>query len=92
MGSDKILTNVISGFKGAGLIPLNREEVLKRLPRKNEVADQGDKEDDNSMIWVSTFEEYLEESRRKKTEGIRGNRQKKLNVPAGRGISTYQLF
>lgn len=75
MGSDKISTNVISGFKGAGLIPLNREEVLKRLPRKNEVSDQGDKEDDNSMIWVTTFEEYLEESRRKETKGIR--KQKK---------------
>lgn len=81
MGSDKISTNLISGFKGAGLIPLNREEVLK-----NEVSDQGDKEHDNSMIWVSTFEEYLEERRRKETEGIRKQTKKKLNVPVCKNL------
>lgn len=31
MGSDKISSYVISEFKGAGLVPLNKEEVLKDI-------------------------------------------------------------
>lgn len=84
MGDTNISKNVISGFKGAGLIPLNREEVIKRLPLKRDVTDTG--EADNSFAWVASFEEYLDESRKKETEGVRKQPKKKLNVPAGRGI------
>lgn len=88
MGKENISKNVKSGFRGAGLIPLNREEVLKRLPGKKAVEE--DKENDNTA-WVSTFQEYLEECRRKETDGLRKQTKKKLNVPAGRGISEEDI-
>ncbi|KAG5887455.1 hypothetical protein JTB14_017311 [Gonioctena quinquepunctata] len=73
----------MSGFKGAGLIPLNREDVLKRLSGKKAVKEG--KENDNTA-WVTTFQEYLEECIRKETDGSRKQTKKKLNVPTGRGI------
>ncbi|KAG5863112.1 hypothetical protein JTB14_014932 [Gonioctena quinquepunctata] len=82
MGKENISKNVMSGFKGAGLIPLNREEVLKRLPGKKTVEG---KENVNTA-WVTTFQEYSEECRRKETDGLRKLTKNKFNVPAGRGI------
>ncbi|KAG5884801.1 hypothetical protein JTB14_010864 [Gonioctena quinquepunctata] len=73
----------MSGFKGAGLIPLNREEVLKRLPGKKAVEEG--KENDNTA-WLTTFQEYLEEYRRKESDGLGKQTKNKSNVPAGRGI------
>jgi hypothetical protein len=90
MGDENIAKNVISGFKGAGLIPLNRDEVLKRLPRKCDLTDI--EEADNSIAWVASFEEYLEESRKKETEGVRKQPKKKLNVPAGRGVGKEDVL
>lgn len=90
MGEENISKNVISGFKGAGLIPLNRDEVLKRLPRKRDLTDT--EEANNSTAWVASFEEYLEESRKKETEGVRKQPKKKLNVPAGRGVRKEDIL
>ncbi|KAG5891329.1 hypothetical protein JTB14_036897 [Gonioctena quinquepunctata] len=42
LGKENISKNLMSGFKGAGLIPLNREEVLKRVPGKK-VVEEGKK-------------------------------------------------
>ncbi|KAG5898479.1 hypothetical protein JTB14_015483 [Gonioctena quinquepunctata] len=82
-GKGKYFKKRLSGFKGAGLILLNREEVLERLPDKKAVEEG--KENDNTA-WVTTFQEYVEECRRKETNGLGKQTKKKLNVPAGRGI------
>lgn len=41
MEDKNISKNIVSGFKWA-LIPLNREEVFKRLPHKNEDCESQD--------------------------------------------------
>lgn len=59
MGNDNTSKNVISGFKGAGLNPLDREQVLKRLPTTDVFSDEM-KDANSSVVWLSTFQEFLE--------------------------------
>lgn len=63
MGEDNIRKNIKSGFQGAGIVPLDREQVLKRLPSKTNQTNN--ESSDCSSNWVSTFENYLEERRQK---------------------------
>lgn len=85
MGDGNISKNVTSDFKGSALIPLDREQVLQRLPQRTQASESQAANQDNSMIWVATFQEYLEGSRKQETVGLR-KAKKKLNVPAGKGI------
>ena len=49
LGEEKVKKNLIRGFKAAGIVPLDRQQVLKRLPGGN----NEDCEDvDSSNTWV----------------------------------------
>jgi hypothetical protein len=48
-------TNAISGFTACGIIPLDRNQILKRLPDS--------KIKDNKEVWSTTFEETLRVAR-----------------------------
>jgi hypothetical protein len=54
-------TNAISGFTACGIIPLDRNQILKRLPDS--------KIKDNKEVWSTTFEETLRVAR--ETQPIR---------------------
>lgn len=85
MGEENIKKNLKSGFKGAGIVPLDRQQVLKRLPG-GKAQNNCENDADSSTKWVDSFKSYLDESRRKETEPLRKIKKRKLNVPAGRGI------
>lgn len=54
-----ITKNIVSGFRGAGIVPLDRNQVLKRLAQKEgDYTSASDKSDSGSQ-WVATFETYL---------------------------------
>lgn len=69
--------NIASGFKACGLIPLDREQVLKRLPKEHDT-------DNDKDIWSRSFEEQLSNAR--KHEPLR-TRKKKNNVPPGLNLA-----
>lgn len=85
--------NLKSGFKGAGVVPLDRNEILKRLPDGAATANStsscsqtGSEELNSSNNWTDSIKAFFEESRKKATEPLTQRTKKKLNVPAGRGI------
>ncbi|KAB0805326.1 hypothetical protein PPYR_02296 [Photinus pyralis] len=80
MPLENISKNIVSGFRGAGIYPPDRQQVLKRIQSRNA-------EEVNGAAWVATFVEYLEESRRKETDPLKRPKKNKLNVPPGRGVT-----
>lgn len=95
LGEENISKNLKSGFKGAGIVPLDRNEILKRLPDGAATANStsscsktGSEELNSSNNWTDSIKAFFEESRKKVTEPLTTQRQKKkLNDPAGRGIA-----
>jgi len=68
--------NIIAGFEACGIVPLNPENVLKRIPRENSFSDDS---------WLNSFESHLAERR---LNVISTNpRKKRVTVPAGKSIS-----
>lgn len=84
---------VKSGFKTTGLIPLDRNAVLKKLPRQ----DQNQDETTNSASLIAeTLKDLFEEARfgRKTDENTPAKtlkKKKKLNVPAGTSVSVTDV-
>lgn len=77
--------NIVSGFRKAGIYPLNQEKVLERLPQKSV---------DSSIV----SESFIEHISRKREE-IKGmsktaekKRRKKLNAPPGKSICYEDLL
>lgn len=92
IGEENISKNIRSGFSGAGIVPLDRNQVLKRLPpelvgQKASTSSQSD----SSIEWVNTFKTYMKECRMKETQPLRMPSKKKLNVPAGRGVDSQSV-
>lgn len=87
---ENITNNLKSGFRAAGIVPLDRQQVLKRIPddRKNKESEDLD----SSNNWVQSFETFLKESRKKETEPIKNRKKRKLNVPAGKGIEGHNVL
>lgn len=81
--ADKTLENVKAGFKAAGLIPLNRNEILKRLPRSTAVLS---KDSQNPQEWVESFKDFLQETRAKETQPLRTVKRKRLNIKPGASV------
>lgn len=76
--------NLISGFKKCGIYPLNRQILLDRLPENQTAV--------NEHIVGEAFLEQLEKKRADFLGiGAPKKRRKKLQVPAGRSISTADL-
>lgn len=69
-----------SGFRASGITPVDREQILKRLPdgRKEKESEKPDVSGNN---WAATLQTYLEQSRAQDTGSQR--EEKKLSVPAG---------
>lgn len=83
--------NLRSGFRKAGIAPLNEIEVLKRLPT---YKDPNQPEDMMNLSLISeSFTKYLEETR---IQAVGGNapptkRKKKINFEAGKSISAEDV-
>lgn len=79
--------NIKAGFKATGLVPLDRQQVLKRLPRTTVLSQSND---ENNITWVSSLETLLQEKRSNETQPMK-QKKKKLNIPAGRSIVQNML-
>lgn len=79
--------NIKAGFKATGLVPLDRQQVLKRLPRTTVLSQSND---ENNITWVSSLETLLQEKRSNETQPMK-QKKKKLNIPAGRSIVQTML-
>lgn len=72
--------NIKAGFLASGLIPVDRQRVLKRLP-----PDASEQNPTADTSWTSTFVTFLDKARNTNTPS-RKNRGKKLNIVPGKGI------
>lgn len=70
------IKNIIAGFQACGIVPLNPENILKRIPRENAYSDNS---------WLNSFESHLAECRLDVTST--NTRRKRLTIPPGRSIS-----
>lgn len=82
------------GFKGAGIVPIDRISVLKRLPtgkKKQSESDNASTTSSNhSILVVKSVETFLEETSKGEITLIRKARNKKLNVASGRSITIIE--
>lgn len=99
LGEENISNNLKSGFKAAGIVPLDRKEILKRLPdvdataKSNSICPQTASEELNSSNnWTDSIKAFFENSRRRETEPLKHRKKRKLNVPAGKGIEDTILI
>lgn len=76
---------MISGFRKSGIYPLDRQQVLNRLPSQSL----------DSSISSIIGDCFLDQIRRKREETTKGHnqtkRRRKLNVPPGKSISSEEL-
>lgn len=86
----KSAANVLAGFRGCGYVPLDREQVLKRLPAESTGTTPQRTSDNSNSDWNVSFETFLSDFRKKETNPTRQVR-KKINLPAGQGITTSLL-
>ena len=75
------LENLVAGFKACGLVPLNRHEVLKRLPKTSIAIN-----DSNNAVNNVTLSIYKNFRGSEDTAGPSRWRRRKLNVVAGRSV------
>lgn len=80
-----ISNNLKAGFKACGIFPIDREQVLKRLPKPTAVCQQTQQEEN----WRSTFETFLKETRESETR--QKVKKKKLSVPPGKSVSVEDV-
>lgn len=79
--------NSIAGFKACGISPWNPDIVLHKLPRNNPTVNR---DNDDEHAWTQSIVEHLE--RLKSSTGTTGKRGKKINITAGKSISTADLI
>lgn len=77
-------SNIIAGFRACGIVPLDRQQVLKRLPRQNT-------REDNGPAWCEAFTGHLQQLRSNDTQPKR-QRRKKLSVPPGKAVTASDFF
>lgn len=73
--------NMISGFQKTGIIPLDRTKILDRLPQLNLSSPV-------KRLIGDSFMQNLEEKRKEVTKSGPTKKRKKLDVPAGKSVST----
>lgn len=78
--------NLKSGFRKCGLFPLNRDPVLQSMPNQQLEATVPVRE-----LLGESFLENLRSTRVQVTETRPYRRRKRVNVPAGRGITAADL-
>lgn len=77
------IENLKSGFKKAGIHPINKDEVLKRLPSKDVSV--------NLELVGETFIHHLEQ-KRKKVVQPRTMKRQKLDVAPGKSITVQNII
>lgn len=78
---------IVSGFKTCGIVPLDRSQVLKKIPGHH-LEEQADV--NIAPVISETLLNYLQECRRGgDTKAV--SRQKKLNVPPGQSVSAADV-
>lgn len=78
--------NSIAGFKACGIVPLNPDAVLKKIPRKtNEEANE-----ESRTAWTNTIVEHLD--RLKVGTSQAAKRGKKNNIVAGKSVASVDLL
>lgn len=77
--------NLIAGFKKTGIVPLNKNDALERLPKQDRVI--------NLELITGSFLKKLESSRAGDSSvATKVAKKKKLNVPAGKSISLADII
>lgn len=84
LGEENISTNLKSGFKGAGIVPLNRNEILKRLPDGDTTA-KSNEELNLSNSWTDSIKAFFEESRKKDTTPFDTKEEEKAECSCRKG-------
>lgn len=79
--------NLKSGFRKAGLLPLNKNEVLKMIPN----TDAKNRTDETVSLVRDAFVNYLNNMRYGDQEQTIRRRKKKINVEAGKSVSVEDL-
>lgn len=83
----KSADNLQAGFSKAGIYPTNELPVLERLPTfKHPQPDRV-----SPSLISDSFVQFLEDKRKQVIGQAKGGRKKKLNVPAGKSISSEEL-
>jgi hypothetical protein len=72
--------NIKSGFRSAGLIPLDRRAVFKRLPKQD------------GQVNATALKSMFEDARFGKDREPQKSRRKKLNVPAEQSVTNDELL
>lgn len=87
-GIENMKTNIMSGFRACGIVPLSPDAVLKKIPD----PERNENNNANEEHWTNSLKEFLHESRLKVTgDATKKKRGKKLQVAAGKGISSRDM-
>ena len=78
-GTVNMKENIISSFRATGIVPLNRQQVLKRLPQVESEADIA-----SHMLFPVI--KLLQENRFAAESTTRRGRKRKIKTPAGRAV------
>ena len=79
--------NLRSGFRKTGIVPLNKQEVISRLP--NATLDKSLA--DLTTCIGDTFLQELKKRRQEETKPKEKKRRKKVDVPEGKSIGTSDV-
>jgi len=79
---EKVKENIVASFKACGLVPLNKEEVLKRVPRNMQ--------DSSGELWSTAIIDKLEESRKSESPktSAPATRGKRITIPPGKSLTS----
>lgn len=86
IGVVKLSSNVIAGFKAAGIVPFNPQAVLKNLPQEPEGINE--EEIDNS--WTSSIIDHLKSMSTPENKSS-GKKKRISGVKPGRSVTLNQL-
>jgi hypothetical protein len=78
--------NIKAGFRACGLIPLDRQQVLKRLPNKGQQPSTSAPTEPGST-WTSVLANHLSDTRSNIVDINPKARGKKFPVPAGKSVT-----
>nr|CAI5869639.1 unnamed protein product [Callosobruchus analis] len=78
-----IKKNVLSGFRATGIHPLDRDQVLKRVPK--DLVDMNCDMQNESTAIMQSFQTFLKETRTLETQPVKEKR-KKFNLAPGKSI------
>jgi hypothetical protein len=82
----RIAESIKSGFKTCGIVPVNRQEALKKIPDAPLQV-----QNEAPRIVSETLLNYLQACRKGDKEFPTKGRQKKIAIPAGKSVSLIDL-